>query len=111
MRGVPISNKMVWAGRIMSAVPALLVLFASVVKFMKAPAVVQGMAHVGFSEHLILPVAVIELLCVVVYLIPLTSVLGAILMTGLLGAATALNVGVGDPSYPIPIVLGMLVWG
>jgi hypothetical protein len=47
----------------------------------------------------------------VVYLIPRTSILGAILMTGLLGGATITTLRIGDPTYPMPVVLGMLAWG
>jgi len=60
---------------------------------------------------LIIPVGVIELVCVIVYVIPQTAVLGAILMTGLLGGATITNLSIADPTYPMPVVLGMLAWG
>jgi hypothetical protein len=95
----------------MSALPILLVLMSSVMKLLKLPAVVEGFARTGLSEHLILPVGIIELVCVVVYSIPRTSVLGAILMTGLLGGATITTLRVGDPTYPLPLILGMLAWG
>jgi hypothetical protein len=62
-------------------------------------------------ERLIIPVGIIELVCVIVYVIPQTAVLGAILMTGLLGGATLTNLRIGDPTYPMPVVLGMLAWG
>jgi hypothetical protein len=57
------------------------------------------------------PIGILELFCVVVYLIPQTSVLGAILMTGLLGGATLTGLRAGDPTFPIPVVLGMMAWG
>ena len=50
-------------------------------------------------------------LCVIVYVIPQTAVLGAILMTGLLGGATITNLRIGDPTYPMPVVLGVRAWG
>jgi hypothetical protein len=106
-----ISKAALWSGRVMSALPVLIVLMASVMKLIKAPQVVEGCAKAGFSEHLIVPIGVIELICVVVYLIPATSVLGAILMTGLLGGATVTTLRMGDPTYPMPVVLGMLAWG
>ena len=105
-----VSKKQIWAGRIVSGLAALMILFASSVKLMKAPAVVQGFAQAGFPEHLVLTVGIIELLSAVIYLIPRTSVLGAILMTGLMGGATATNVRVGDPSMAITITIGILVW-
>ena len=108
---VPVSKAALWSGRVMSALPVLLVLMSSIMKLLKLPQVVEGFARTGLSEHLIVPVGIIELLCVVVYVIPRTSVLGAILMTGLLGGATITTLRVGDPTYPMPVVLGMLAWG
>jgi DoxX-like family len=107
----PVSKTTLWIGRVMSALPALLVLMSSVMKLMKMAAVVEGFARAGLSERLILPVGIIELTCVIVYVIPQTAVLGAILMTGLLGGATITTLRIGDPTYPMPVVLGMLAWG
>jgi hypothetical protein len=95
----------------MSVVPVLLILMSSVMKLLKLQAVVEGMARSGVPERLIIPVGIIELGCAVVYLIPSTSVLGAILMTGLLGGATITTLRIGDPTYPMPVILGMLAWG
>ena len=106
-----VSKTTLWTGRVMSALPVLLILLGSVMKLMKHPSVLEGFARAGLPERLILPVGLIELVCVVVYLIPRTSVLGAILMTGLLGGATITTLRVGDPTYPMPIIIGMLAWG
>lgn len=106
-----ISRGALWAGRVMSALPVLIVLFGSVMKLMRFPAVVEGFNRVGAPEHLIIPVGLIELICCVVYVVPRTSVLGAILMTGLLGGATITTLRIGDPTYPMPVILGMLAWG
>lgn len=95
----------------MSAAPVLLVLFGSVMKVMRTASVLEGFARLGLPERLVVPVGVIELLCVVVYVIPSSSVLGAILMTGLLGGATLTTLRVGDPTFPVPVILGMLAWG
>jgi hypothetical protein len=78
---------------------------------MKVPAVLEGFARAGLPERLIVTVGLIELMCVVVYVIPRTSVLGAILMTGLLGGATLTSVRVSDPTFPLPVIFGMLAWG
>ena len=107
----PVSTKVLWVGRVMSALPVLLILLGAVMKLMRLPAVIEGFAHSGVPERLIVPVGVIESTCVVVYLIPRTAVLGAILMTGLLGGATITTLRVGDPTFPMPVVLGMLAWG
>lgn len=106
-----VSKTTLWTGRVMSALPILLILLGSVMKLMKHPSVLEGFARAGLPERLILPVGLIELVCVVVYLIPQTSVLGAILMTGLLGGATITTLRVSDPTYPMPVVFGMLAWG
>jgi DoxX-like family len=108
---VPVSKAALWTGRVMSALPVLLVLFGSVVKLMKTPSVIEGFAHSGLPASLIVPVGIIEMICVVVYVIPQTSVLGAILMTGLLGGAAITGLRIGDPSVPLPLILGMLAWG
>jgi hypothetical protein len=106
-----VSKATLWTGRIMSVVPALLTLLGAVMKIMKVPSVIEGFASHGIGEHLVVPIGVLEVVCVVVYLIPRTAVLGAILMTGLLGAATVTNLRVGDPTYPMPVVVGMMGWG
>jgi DoxX-like family len=108
---VPVSKVALWTGRVMSALPVLLVLFGSVMKLMKTPSVIEGFAHAGLPAALIVPVGIIELICVLVYVIPQTAVLGAILMTGLLGGATLTGLRIGDPSVPLPVILGMLAWG
>ena len=110
-QAAPVSKKMVWAGRIMSALPVLLLLFSAVGKLLKPAAVVQGFAQFGYPESLMLPIGIVELLCAVIYLIPRTSVLGAILLTGYLGGATATHLRIGDPAFIMPAFLGVLVWG
>jgi uncharacterized membrane protein YphA (DoxX/SURF4 family) len=110
-QAVPVSKAKLWTGRIMSALPVLLMLFSGVMKLLKPVPVVQGFAKFGYPENLIFVLGILEILCCVVYLIPRSSVLGAILMTAYLGGATATNVRVGDPSSCITVLLGALVWG
>jgi hypothetical protein len=107
----PASKKMLWAGRIISAIPVLLMVFSAVMKLVKAAPVVQGMPRYGYPESQIVIIGVLELFSCIIYSIPSTAVLGAILMTGYLGGATATNVRVGDPSYIVTILLGVFVWG
>lgn len=106
----PVSKKALWTGRIISVLAALMILFAAGVKLMKSPAMVEGFAKVGFPEHLVIVVGTIELLCAIIYLIPVTTVFGAILMAGLMGGATATNVRAGDPSMAVTVALGILAW-
>jgi hypothetical protein len=106
-----VSKGALWTGRVMSAFPILIVLMGSVMKLMRLPAVHEGFARAGLADNLIVPVGLIELICVITYVIPATAVLGAILMTGLLGAACLTSLRIADPTYPLPVILGMLAWG
>jgi hypothetical protein len=106
----PVSKKMLWAGCILSALPALLLIFSGALKLLKLPAVVEGFAHYGYSEDLIVTLGILEIGCTLVYAIPRTAILGAILMTGYLGGASATNVRVGDPSFILTVLLGVLAW-
>lgn len=106
----PVSRKMLWAGRIISGLVALFFLFGAVNGLMKTAQVVQGMAQFGFPEHLARVIGVLELVCAIVYLIPRTSILGAILLTGYLGGATATHMRMSDPKFVVPIFFGVLVW-
>ncbi len=106
-----VSKKQLWAGRILSALPVLLLLLSGVMKLIKPAPVVEGFTHFGYPERLMLPLGLLELGCTIIYMIPRTSVLGAILMTGYLGGATATNVRLEDPLFFVPAVLGVLVWG
>ena len=107
----PVSKKILWTGRIMSAVPVLLTLLGAVMKVAKVAPAVEGMTRAGIPERLVAPIGVLELICVATYVIPRTSVLGAILLTGLLGGATVTTLRIGDPTWPMPVVLGMMAWG
>jgi uncharacterized membrane protein (UPF0182 family) len=104
------SRKMIWSGRVLSAIPAALVLFGAILKIIKAESVMEGMSQHGIPEYLVVLIGIIELICALVYLIPRTAVLGAILMTALMGGATFTNVRVGDPTYVATIILGVMVW-
>ena len=110
-KAAPVSKGMLWTGRVMSALPSLLIAFAGVMKIAKVPGVVEGSAKSGYAASLVLPIGIIELSCLIVYLIPRTSVLGAILVSAFLGGATATCVRVGDPSWPMPVLTGVLIWG
>lgn len=104
-----VSPKMLWAGRIMSTLPVLMLLFSGVLKLLQPAFVVEGMTRLGYDERLALGLGLLELACTVVYVMPRTAVLGAILLTGYLGGATATHVRLGDPFFA-PVILGMLVW-
>jgi hypothetical protein len=105
------SKGVLWTSRLLSAIPVLLVLLGSLMKLMRTASVIQGFAQAGLPGRLVVAVGLIELTCVLLYLIPSTSVLGAILPTGLLGGATVTTLRIDDPTYPVPILLGMMAWG
>ena len=102
--------KMLWAGRIMSALPVLMLLLSGVMKLVKPAAVVEGFVRLGYPESLTVGIGIVELACAALYVVPRTSVLGAILLTAYLGGATATHVRIGE-SFFMPILLGVLVWG
>ena len=103
------SKKALWAGRIVSAIPVLMLLMSAGMKLAKPDFVVKGTIESGFPEKLIVPLGIVELACALIYLFPRTAVLGAILVTGYLGGATATHVRLGQP-FIIPVLLGVLAW-
>ncbi len=105
----PTSKKMFWTGRIISALPVLMLLFSSVMKLAKPAPVVEEFTRLGYPPGVIFGIGILELVCTVVFVIPRTAVLGAILLTGYLGGATATHVRIGDPFFA-PVVVGLLVW-
>ena len=106
---VAASGKIMWVGRVISVLVSLFFAMSAFMKLKGGAAVMQGMAHLGLPESLIMPLAVLEISCVVIYLIPATSVLGAILLTGYIGGAICTHWRVGDPFF-IQIALGIFVW-
>ena len=102
-------GKMVWTGRVISGLLSLLFAMSAIMKFRGGSEVVEGMAHLGLSESLIVPLGILEISCVGIYLIPATSIMGAILLTGYLGGAILAHVRVGDPFF-FQIVMGIGVW-
>jgi DoxX-like family len=109
-QGANSSNKTLWAGRIISGLIVLFMLFDATVKLLRLPATIEGTVHLGYPASLVLPIGIVALGCVVLYAIPRTAVLGAILLTGYFGGATATQVRVQDIWLVMPIVLGILVW-
>ena len=108
----PVSPKAVWAGRILSALAVLFLLFDGVTKIMKAAPVLQASAQLGYPVSLIVSIGAVLLICTGIYAIPRTSVLGAILLTGYLGGAVASQARIGNPLFEtlFPIIFGALIW-
>jgi len=83
-------------------------------KVMKAPVAVEGSVQLGYPEKVVVAIGVVLLVCTLLYVIPQTSILGAILLTGYLGGAIATHVRVGNPLFThvlFPVYVGVMVWG
>jgi hypothetical protein len=108
------SKPMLWTGRVMSALIVLFLLFDSIMKLIKVAPVTEAFAQLGYPDSLARGIGVIVLVCAVLYAIPRTAVLGAILTTGLLGGAIASHLRLGDPIFThtlFGVYLGLLAWG
>ena len=103
-----------WAGLILTALPVLFLLFDTVIKVMAiGPVVVDSFAELGFPVSLARGIGLLELGCLAVYVVPRTSVLGAVLLTGYLGGAIATHVRIGSPLFThvlFPVYVALLVW-
>lgn len=110
---VPVSKKRLWAGRITSALPALFLLVDGAMKLLRPEPVVKATVELGYAETVIVPLGVVLLACTILYLIPRTAVLGAILLTGYLGGAVATHVRAGQGAFEVlfPVLFGALLWG
>jgi len=104
-----ISKTSLWAGRILSALAVLLFVGTGLFSLLKPEVAAQGAARYGYPDGAMPRIAMVEIACAIVYAIPQTSVLGAILLTGYLGGATATHVRAGEPFF-LPIVVGIVVW-
>ena len=107
------SKAELWTGRIMSAVPSLFLLVDGIMKLVKPAIVVDTTVQLGYPESAIIGLGIVLLASTVLYLVPATSVLGAILLTGYLGGAVATHVRVGAGTFEIlfPVIVGALLWG
>lgn len=107
------STRTLWAGRIISALPVLFLLFSGIIKLLKPAPVVDSFIQLGYPEQLALTIGLLEVAVTLLYAIPRTSVLGAILVTGYLGGAIATHVRVGSDLFSLvfPLMLGALIWG
>jgi len=105
-----VSKKRVWTGYILTALIALFLLFDCSLKILRLTPAVEANARLGYPARVILPIGIAELICLVLFIVPRTSILGAILLTGYLGGATATQVRLEDPWFFFPIVIGILAW-
>jgi hypothetical protein len=109
----PTGKGMYWTGVVMSALPSAMLLMASFMSLSKSPQALQGMAQFGYPENVIPGIGAACLISTILYIIPRTAVLGAILLTGYLGGAVATHVRVEAEKFTflIPIMSGAIIWG
>lgn len=103
------SKVQTWIGRVLSILVVLPFVPSAGMKLMAKPQVLEGMAKMGLPASLIWPLGIVELACVILYLIPGTAVIGAILLTGYLGGAMLTHLRIGEPVY-LHIVMGVAIW-
>jgi hypothetical protein len=108
------SKSRIWVGRVLAGVAVLFLLFDGVTKIIKIQPVIDGMGKLGYPVDLAPAIGVIVLVCVALYVIPRTAVLGAILLTGFLGGAVASQLRIGQPllGYTLfPTYIAIMLWG
>jgi hypothetical protein len=114
MQGELVSKRSLWAGRILSGLGVLFLVFDGVIHVLKITPVVEAFGQLGYPLGVARGLGIIELACIALYAIPGTSVLGAILSTGYLGGAIAAQVRVGAPLLSttlFPVYVALFVWG
>ena len=105
------SRPTIWTGRVLSAIPIVILAMSAAMKLLHSPQMVQTLvSSLGYPESLLVKLAVLELACVALYAFPRTAVLGAILMTGYLGGAIASHLRIGEP-FAVQALLPVLAWG
>jgi len=107
-----VSKRGFWTGRILTGLAVAFLVLDAGMKVLRVTPVLQATAQLGFPDSSILLTGVLLLACTIVYVIPRTSVLGAILLTGYLGGATAAQVRVGNPAFEtvFPTIVGLVIW-
>jgi hypothetical protein len=104
----------VWVGRILTILAALFLLMDAVMKVVQAKVSVDGTVQLGYPASVVVPIGLILLVCTLLYIVPQTAALGAILLTGYLGGAVATNLRAGTPLFSnilFPVYVGLIVWG
>ena len=110
----PTSDRRLWTGRILSGLGALFMAFDGTIHVLRRAPVVDAFGKLGYPLGVSATLGLIELICVALYLLPRTSVLGAVLLTGYLGGAIATQVRVGAPLFSttlFPLYVALLLWG
>lgn len=104
------SGKAVWTGRVIAGLLAAYLLFGAVVSVIRAPFAVEGIVGFGYPEDAVAGIGLALLVSTVLYAVPRTAVLGAILLTGYLGGATATHVRLEDGGFMLPVTFAVGIW-
>jgi hypothetical protein len=108
--GHHLGGKAIWAGRVVSAIPVFMLVLSGSFKLAGGEQMLKDWAIFGYPASVLAPIGILEILCAVLYVIPRTSVLGAVLVTGYLGGAVATHLRILQPVFPAPALLGALAW-
>ena len=103
------SKAALWAGRVLSTLPVLMLVMSCAMKITKNSQVTEGFAKFGFPPGLEVGIGLVELVCTVLYIIPRTAAIGAILLTGYLGGAVVFHLRGGEPLFA-PVLIGVALW-
>ena len=109
-----LTARSVWTGRTLSCLAILFLLFDAAMKLLRLPAAVDGTTQLGYPADVVVPLGIIQIACLVLYLIPRVAPVGAVLWTGYLGGAIATHVRVESPLFThtlFPIYVAALLWG
>jgi hypothetical protein len=103
---------MIWTGRILAILTVLFMLFDAFAKLAKSAQVLQACARLGIPDSQIVSIGVLLLVSTIIYAIPRTAVLGAVLLTGYLGGAVAIQMRAGSPTFEtvFPVIVGVMLW-
>lgn len=105
----PVSKTRLWTGWIITSLVGLFLLFDAIVKLIMVKEVIEASVRLGYPDNTMFGIGLVLLISTILYLIPKSAVLGAVLLTGYLGGAVTTHVRIGDPFY-FPIAMGILVW-
>lgn len=109
----PTSKPALWTGYTLSALAILFLAFDSIIKVIQHVEAVRPSVELGYAANLVMPIGIIELVCLILYAYPRTALLGAILLTGHLGGAVATHLRAGSSTFQLifPFIIGALIWG
>lgn len=108
----PVSKKTLWISYLMSGLALLPFVGGGIFSLVSNdPKMAEGFATYGWPPHMQIPIVCLELFCALVYIVPQTAVLGAILLTGYLGGAIATHLRIGEYNVALQVILGVLLWG